>query len=158
MIKRFLFFLLFNFSALFIGSLLMRNPATNEWYQNLQKAPWTPPGWVFGFAWFTIMVLFALFMAKIWETTSSKKTVLLLYTIQWILNVSWNPVFFRFHFVFVGFVILIFLFISLLLFWKLVPFSLRMQRWFLLPYVVWMTIAISLNGYIWIVNADERFF
>jgi hypothetical protein len=45
---RLILFLIINFGALGIGGLLLGNPATNEWYQSLNKAPWTPPGWVFG--------------------------------------------------------------------------------------------------------------
>ena len=57
-LKLILFFLILNFGALGIGSFLMNNGPTSTWYLTLNKAPWTPPGWVFGFAWFTIMILF----------------------------------------------------------------------------------------------------
>ncbi|NDH69532.1 MAG: tryptophan-rich sensory protein, partial [Gammaproteobacteria bacterium] len=46
---RLLLFFVLNFGALYVGALLMNgSPATNEWYQQLDKAPWTPPGWFFG--------------------------------------------------------------------------------------------------------------
>lgn len=43
-------FLLLNFAGLAIGGLFTGNAVSSEWYQNLAKAPWTPPGWVFGAA------------------------------------------------------------------------------------------------------------
>ena len=44
---RLLFFLLLNFGGLALGSFLMGEGPTGMWYSNLNKAPWTPPGWVF---------------------------------------------------------------------------------------------------------------
>ena len=51
-------FLLLNFGALAIGSYFMNNGPQSNWYLTLNKAPWTPPGWVFGVAWTTIMICF----------------------------------------------------------------------------------------------------
>ena len=44
-------FLIINFGGLAIGNWFMNNGPISEWYLNLNKAPWTPPGWVFGVAW-----------------------------------------------------------------------------------------------------------
>src|SRR5690606_35903976 len=89
-------FLVLNFGALALGSLLMGNAVSGEWYQSLNKAPWTPPGWVFGAAWFTVMFTFSIFMAKMTEKKafwSLKIPVVLLFWLQWILNTSWNFIF-----------------------------------------------------------------
>ena len=152
MLKRLLLVLLLNFTALFVGSLLMRNPATNTWYQTLQKAPWTHPGGVFGAAWFSIMILFAIFITKVWILLPKKSSLIGLYLLQWIFNISWNPFFFRLHQIEISFFILILLLLSLIFIWRLVPASHLKLRWYLLPYMVWMLVAISLNGYIWIFN------
>jgi len=56
-------FLLINFSALGIGTWLMNSGPTSNWYLTLNKAPWTPPGWVFGVAWTTIMVCFSIYLS-----------------------------------------------------------------------------------------------
>lgn len=89
--KLLIIFLLINFGGLALGTLLMNNGPQSEWYLNLNKAPWTPPGWVFGFAWTTIMICFSIYLVKFFETSNQKKIVL--YTIQVILNVSWNYIF-----------------------------------------------------------------
>lgn len=39
-------FLILNFAALAIGGLSTSSGVTSEWYNALNKAPWTPPGWV----------------------------------------------------------------------------------------------------------------
>ncbi len=147
-LKRFVLFLLLNFSALAFGSYFTGKGVPSDWYQQLHKAPWTPPGWVFGAAWSFIMLCFSFFMTLVWPEKQLRGILLPLYSIQWILNVSWNPVFFHFHFTLAGLVI-----ISLLLLVTLALFftSLRSKpvaSLLVLPYIIWLMIATSLNGYI----------
>ncbi|MEM6685760.1 MAG: TspO/MBR family protein, partial [Bacteroidota bacterium] len=105
---RLLIFLLINFGALGLGAYLMNNGPRTEWYADLQKAPWTPPGWVFGFAWTTVMLCFSIFMAKLTEGKNNK-TIIALFAVQFVLNVSWNFVFFNQHNIVLGMINLILL-------------------------------------------------
>ena len=82
MFKRFEFFLFLNFVGLAIGSSFTGNGVSSVWYQNLVKAPWTPPGWVFGAAWSSIMIFFAIFMAYLTFKNLSPKKVYALYAVQ----------------------------------------------------------------------------
>jgi tryptophan-rich sensory protein len=50
---RIILFIVINFSALAIGSYFTENGVSSDWYMSLEKAPWNPPGWVFGVAWHT---------------------------------------------------------------------------------------------------------
>ena len=146
---RFLIFLIANLSALAIGAWLMNEGPRTDWYLSLNKAPWTPAGWVFGAAWTTIMVLFSVYMTKVsFQHEFLNKKVLILYIDQWILNVSWNYIFFNQHLTKLGLVV-----IALL--WLLIGYFtfeyVKKVRWytlFILPYLIWMTIATSLNAYI----------
>jgi hypothetical protein len=61
----FLAFVLLNFLGLYIGGRFTGPGVTSSWYQTLDQAPWTPPGWVFGVAWTTVMIGFSWFMAWI---------------------------------------------------------------------------------------------
>ena len=45
--------------AIFIGVLGGTLTDTGPWYQNLRKAPWQPPDWLFGPAWTLIFALTA---------------------------------------------------------------------------------------------------
>lgn len=145
---RFLLFLLLNFGALALGSWLMGgNPGTNLWYQQLNKAPWTPPGWVFGAAWFSIMVFFSFFMARITADKSTRQRWILLFYIQFILNVGWNPVFFRWHQLIAGLVVIMLLQVILLVMFKTVPTNQKTNRLLLIPYIAWLFVAISLNAW-----------
>ncbi len=152
MITRVIAFLILNFVALGIGGMFTGNGVTSEWYTNLSKAPWTPPGWAFGVAWTTIMVCFAFYMAYLWPSVQNKKLLIGLFSLQWVLNILWNPVFFYFHSALLG----IFVISSLTLLVGFFLFNyypiIKSQSAFLLPYLLWLIIATSLNAYILIYN------
>jgi benzodiazapine receptor len=150
--KSLIIFLILNFAALGIGGLLMGGEVSGEWYQNVNKAPWTPPGWVFGAAWTTIMLCFSIYMAYAWGQIENKKLLTGLFVFQWVLNVAWNPVFFKFHQVGAG--LLVISALTLLVGYFLVAFipQLRAKSILVLPYFLWLLIATSLNAYILVKN------
>lgn len=152
MIVRVIVFLILNFGALTIGGLFTGKGVPSDWYVALIKAPWTPPGWVFGFAWTTIMICFSVFMAYLWPAMENRKQLVALYAIQWILNVSWNPIFFYLHQVGLALIVIILLtiLIGFVLFysWPL----LKTKALLIAPYFIWLLIASSLNGYIFVKN------
>ena len=141
-------FLILNICALVIGSFLMDGGPQSEWYQTLNKAPWTPPGWVFGAAWSIIMVCFSFYMANLWATVKNKKILIYLYALQWVLNVGWNPTFFYYEQVLTGFIVIIGL--TVLIGFILISYwtKLKLNSVLILPYLIWLLIATSLNGYI----------
>lgn len=152
MIPRLILFLALNFGALALGGIFAGQGAVSDWYDGLQKAPWTPPGWVFGFAWTTIMICFSIFMSMAWEKINNKKKFVLFFSIQWILNVGWNPSFFYYNNVLLGLIIIFSL--TLLIAYLLMNYykTLGSLTFFLLPYLIWLCIATSLNGYILAMN------
>ncbi len=152
MILRVLIFLALNFGALAIGGFFTGDGVPSDWYQDLNKAPWTPPGWVFGSAWTLIMICLSLFMAKAYKKVQHKKTLLYLYTIQLILNIAWNPVFFYYHDVTLA--LLIISMLTILMGYMYIRYQKKLKPWayLLLPYMIWLCIATSLNGYILIKN------
>jgi len=151
---KFLVFLVINFAALGLGGFLIGNPGDNIWYQSLHNAPWTPPGWVFGAAWFTIMLCFSFYMYYVSTKLNPKavNTFYILFVIQFVLNVIWNPIFFKWHFVLGGLVVIIML--TLLVAWFTYfgfKNNSRLGLW-ALPYMAWLVIATSLNAYIFLKN------
>ena len=149
--KRLLLFIVINFSALAIGTWLMNDGPRTAWYINLNKAPWSPPGWVFGVAWSSIMLLFSVYMAFLLQVYTSKK-VMLLFSTQFVLNVFWNYLFFNQHLIFLGLLNIIFL--TVLMFYFLVTFkrTLKNKSFYVLPYCLWLVLATSLNLYIALFN------
>ena len=149
--KLIIYFFVINFSALGIGSWLMNNGPQTSWYTSLNQAPWTPPGWVFGVAWTSIMVCFSIYMAYLYLKMPTRK-VIVLFIIQFALNVSWNYIFFNQHLVGLGLLAIIVLTIVIALLMYLFKNEMKVKTLFILPYFVWLCIATSLNGYIFINN------
>lgn len=152
MIKRVVLFLLLNFSALAIGGSFTGKGVPSDWYQNLDKAPWTPPGWVFGSAWTLIMICFAVYMAYLFAENTNRKNVILLFVVQWILNVAWNPIFFHYQAVLAGFITISLLTILITYFLFYFRTELKFRSLLIAPYFIWLIIATSLNGYILLFN------
>ena len=149
---RIFIFLLMNFGALALGGLFTGNGVTSTWYAELNKAPWTPPGWVFGFAWTSIMICFSFYMAYLLPCSENKAIFIGLYALQWLLNIAWNPAFFYLHKVALSLIVIVLLtlLIAFMLFnfWSL----LKLKSVLLIPYFLWLLIATSLNAYIYLKN------
>lgn len=148
MLKRLLLFLVLNFGGLALGSIFTNPGVNSDWYQNLSKAPWTPPGWVFGAAWTLIMVCFSIYLSMLWPKIEQKSSLIVLIIVAWILNVTWNPLFFALHQVTIALITISFLLIVICLFLFKYWSNLRMSSLLLVPYIVWLMIATSLNAYI----------
>ena len=144
-------FLFINFSALGIGSYLMNSGPQSNWYLNLNKAPWTPPGWVFGVAWTTIMICFSIYLAYL---VGLKLGIAfwLLFGIQFILNISWNFIFLNQHAIGFGLVVIILL--TLIVSYYLFNFrsDMKLKTLLITPYFIWLLIATSLNAYSYFKN------
>ncbi len=146
---RFAVFLFFNFLALGVGVELMQNGPQTDWYLALNKAPWTPANWVFGTAWSSIMLFFSFYMTKLsFQYQFLDKRLVVLFTVQWVLNVGWNFIFFNKQLTVIGLIVIVLL-------WLLIGYFtfkhikiLKFYTLLILPYLVWMTIAASLNAYI----------
>ena len=149
--KYLILFLIINFGGLALGSWLMNNGPNSDWYLNLDKAPWTPPGWVFGAAWTTIMVCFSVYLVFLFIKNFSKKK-LILFIIQVLLNVSLNYIFFNQRLVLFALVTITLL--TSVIFYLFITYYKEQKRFsfLLLPYMVWLCIATSLNLYILIHN------
>lgn len=148
----FILFLIINYGALALGGYLMDNGPISTWYVQLNKAPWTPPGWVFGVAWFTIMFCFSIYLAYMFKNTTSGH-LKVLFGVQVFLNVIWNYVFFNKHLIGLGLIVIILL--TLLIFYFFFKFekaSFKSLKYFLLPYMLWLCVAVSLNAYIYLNN------
>ncbi len=141
-------FLIINFGGLALGSWLMGNEVTGQWYTNLNKAPWTPPGWVFGTVWTIIMICFSIYLTYLFSIRKSNY-VIAVYSLALALNISWNYVFFNQHMTMIGLINIVAL--TLVIIYFFISFGddkLSKMKYLLLPYIIWLCIATSLNGYI----------
>lgn len=145
-------FLVINFGGLALGRWFMGDAVTGQWYMSLNKAPWTPPGWVFGAAWTLIMVCFSIYLSFLFSIRNSK-FVIAIYVLAVILNVSWNYFFFNQQLATLGLANIILL--TLVIAYLFISFGdekLSKMKYLLLPYIIWLCIATSLNAYVVINN------
>jgi tryptophan-rich sensory protein len=91
-------------------------------------------------------------MGFAWNIIANRKKLTGLFTLQWVLNVSWTPVFFVNEQVVLGLVIISAL--TLLVGYFLLGYrsAMKAKSLLVLPYFVWLLIATSLNLYILLYN------
>lgn len=152
MVTRVIIFLIINFAALALGSLFTTDGVQSDWYRLLNIAPWTPPGWVFGFAWTFIMICFSFYVSYLWNLRQQRAKLVILYTLQLALNISWNPVFFSLHETNTALLIIVML--TILIGYMLFAYysKIGVRSLLVAPYFIWLIIATSLNGYICLRN------
>ncbi len=143
-----LIFGLLNFGGLYLGALSTTPGVNSSWYVNLNQAPWTPPGYVFGLAWTLIMICYTAYMSLLWQEKSVRGTAKKLFILSWGLNVLWNPVFFNFHQTSAALIIISGLLILLVAMAAKFSQFLQLKTLWIAPYITWLIIATSLNAYI----------
>ena len=128
--------------------------SVQTWYPSLAKPAWTPPAWVFGPAWTVLYILiaFAGWMIFLSRRTNERQTALRLYWAQALLNFLWSFLFFYLRSPLLGL-----LDISLLasLIALVIHFAWKCNRTaalLLIPYLLWVLYAWTLNGGIWALN------
>lgn len=118
-----------------------------DWYNMLNKPPFTPPSYIFAPVWFVmyILILISYIIFLKTNTTESKISANIMFYIQLILNFLWSPVFFYMKNIQLSFVIICLLFISIIL---TILFFYRISKpaaLLLIPYLIWVSFAIYLN-------------
>ena len=141
-------------SAGIIGSVFTVS-SIPTWYANLNKASFNPPNWVFGPVWLTLYTLMGIAAFLIWDKRKSNKKVnfaLKIFIIQLVVNSLWSIIFFGWHQVLLAL-------ITIIVMWLLILFTI-IKFWpisktagiLLVPYLLWVTIATSLNYFVLILN------
>ena len=125
-----------------------------EWYLELDKAPWTPPDWLFGVAWSILYTLMAVAAWLVWRQGGFRhnKGALGAYLLQLFFNALWSWLFFGLRQP--GAALLDLLLLLAALIWTMVLFSRRSRTavGLLIPYLIWVLYAATLNGWIWRMN------
>jgi tryptophan-rich sensory protein len=118
------------------------------WYFSLSVPPWKPPNWAFGPVWTAIGVCSALSAAYAWRaagTAGERKLILALFGANAVFNVLWSLFFFRLRRPDWALIEVVPLWLSVLapvlLLWPIRPLSSLL----LLPYLLWVSIAATLN-------------
>jgi len=144
-------FLAASFIVAGLGSLATFNNV-NGWYATADKAPWSPPNWIFGPVWTFLYTAMAVSAWLVWRKQApGTLRSLTVYGIQLVLNLAWTPVFFGLYPTIGGAALWLALGIIVALIAAVAvtvlsfgPIS-RTAGLLLLPYVSWLVFAATLN-------------
>ncbi len=122
-----------------------------DWYKQLKKPSWTPPGWLFGPAWAVLYIAIAVSGWLTWQA-AGVTLVLAVWAIQLVFNAVWSWVMFGRKQIGAAMLTLCALWLFVALYAVLVwPISKSASQLFW-PYLAWVTFAGSLNFAIWRLN------
>lgn len=135
------------FLLLVIGVALfasMFDPGT--WYEALEKPAWTPPDWLFAPTWGVLYLIIAIAGWRVWilDRDPVRSLPVQLWFLQLALNAVWSWIFFGFHMT--GFGLLIILLLWLTIAWFVLKSGDWISSLLFLPYLTWISFALSLNG------------
>lgn len=124
------------------------------WYAGLVKPSWTPPEWVFGPVWNVLYVLMGTSAAIVWTRGrgAGRYLALWFFFAHLFVNTLWSIVFFGMQEVGAALVIIGILWVCIvsMIFW-FKKYSV-LAAWLLVPYLLWVTYASSLNAGILFLN------
>ena len=146
----FCLFLAATFAAGATGALF----PTGEWYKQLKKPSWTPPNWVFPIAWTSIYLLMSFAGARV-AVIEGSAYAMAFWAMQIAFNALWTPVFFGLRNLKGSLPFMAGLWVSV--------FGATITHWQLdtlaglafAPYLLWVTIAASLNIALVRLNPDQ---
>jgi translocator protein len=126
------------------------------WFAGLYKPTWNPPGWLFAPVWTLLYVLMGI---SIWlvrtqndASIEARSRASAFFLFQLALNLAWTPLFFGLHSPFLAFVEISALWCAVL-FTALEFGKIRALAGYLfVPYLLWVSFALVLNGTIWLMN------
>lgn len=146
-------FALVLFLLLVVGGGLVIGWVTSpdEWYDNLAKPAFNPPGWVFGPVWTTLYVMIAIAGWRIWRQHVPGWPMALWWA-QLLLNFVWSPTFFTAHQIGLAFVVVLLMLATIVAFIVTAWRQDRLAAWLFVPYAAWVAFASVLNGSILMLN------
>lgn len=125
-----------------------------SWYESLKKPAWNPPKWAFPVVWTVLYIVIAVAASRVAGAPGSAMAMAF-WALQIALNTLWTPVFFGLHRIKAGMVVIAALWVAVLgatiNTFLVEPFA----GWLMVPYLVWVTVAASLNAAVWWLNPDE---
>ena len=126
---------------------LLTDVSVNDWYVELAKPGWTPPGWIFGPVWTSLFLMMGVALWLVWRQREGTpiRLPLVLFAIQLALNVAWSGLFFTLKSPLAALIEIVTLWGAIAA--TLVAFHRVSQAaaWLLAPYLGWVGFAFFLN-------------
>jgi len=128
----------------YLGSMFTSKGTNSQWYESI-KPKITPPNWVFPIAWGILFFLIALSLYFAWTNSGNKKIIIIIFAINFILNILWSLFYFGLKNPGVAFFNIVLLLISIgsmiFMLWRINLTSSVL----LIPYFLWVGFASILN-------------
>lgn len=144
------------FVALIVFVQLIGNlttlPEIPTWYASLKHPAWTPPNWLFGPVWTALYIMIAIAGWLLWQTVPGspqeklRRPVLRFYFLQLLLNFLWSPLFFKYHLVEIALADIAALVVCIAFTIKHALSYDRRAAYLLVPYLMWVAYASTLNA------------
>ncbi|MBT8399679.1 MAG: tryptophan-rich sensory protein [Rhodothermia bacterium] len=144
--------LLTAFAAAAVGGLA--SAESSEFYRELVRPSWAPPGWLFGPVWTVLYALMGVAAWLVWRERgfSGARTALVLFIVQLVFNAAWTWIFFVWRQGALAFAEILVLWglilATLVLFWRVN----RLAGALLVPYLAWVSFAAALTLAMWRIN------
>ncbi len=123
----------------------------DDWFMQLTKPSFNPPGWLFGPVWSVLYIMIAVAGWRLW-TSADAGISKWLWWLQLALNFSWSPTFFTAHQIGSALAIILLLLVTILAIISLTWHRDRVTAWLLVPYAAWVGFASVLNAAIFQLN------
>ncbi|MEZ5925107.1 MAG: TspO/MBR family protein [Hyphomicrobiaceae bacterium] len=134
-------FIALTLGAAFLGSQF----PPGDWYEALNKPSWTPPNWLFGPVWGLLYIMIAAAGFIAWRRGASWGTITI-WVIALLLNAMWTPMFFGAEQPVGALVIIGLLWLAIVAFIALSRRRASLAAWLFVPYLLWVSYALSLNA------------
>jgi tryptophan-rich sensory protein len=126
----------------------------NDWFANLAKPFFMPPGWTFGVVWPILYALMGVALAMVLAEPASerRRNALILFFAQLALNFAWSPIFFAAHDITLAKYVI---YLMAVLAGAAAGQFLRLRKpagLLLIPYLAWLIFAAMLNSVIEDIN------
>jgi len=144
--------LLVSFAAAAVGGVA--SASASDFYRDLIRPAWAPPGWLFGPVWSVLYLLMGIAAWLVWRArgVADARGALTLFIVQLVANALWTWLFFvwrRGGLAFVEILVLwALIFATAILFRR----TSRFAAVLLLPYLAWVSFAAALTWATWRLN------
>ena len=130
------------------GTIFTSNNTNSEWYYSIKPAI-TPPNFVFPIVWNVLFALIGLSLYFAWmksKTDKNKKNIVIVFGINFILNIVWSCLFFGLKATTWAFVEIIIMWLSILAMILVTRKISKVSSCLLVPYLIWVAFAAVING------------
>jgi len=128
--------------------------SVHDWYQDLDKPPFTPPDWAFAPVWIALYFSMGISAWLVWWRAEdhNRRIAMTAFGGQLALNLAWSFIFFGAQSIGWAAIELVVLWsavvVTIYLFWKID----RLAGGLLVPYFIWTSYAFALNVSIYVLN------